>query len=149
MFTYINYYSRYKDLELDSEVVSVQVMDANVSILSSRRKRPAVGRVCDGVDWPEVALHHAELLLEDLVKEHGLKLARSRGGSRHLHSKTNTIKILRLCNVLPKQSVCIHIHRKVLRSRRKDPHNVLDLFSIIAVSSNIISRMIGHIKEYQ
>ena len=54
---------------LDAEVVVVEVVDADVAVLATRRERAAIRVPRERVDGPEVPADPADLLLVDLVEE--------------------------------------------------------------------------------
>jgi len=60
------------------------VVEADISVLSSRCEAAAVWCKGDGVDGTKVAAHVAKLLSIDLVVEAGLKATSLGRGGRHL-----------------------------------------------------------------
>lgn len=78
------------DLVHEVEVRLIEVVDADVTVLSARGVRRA-GRVHgDGVERTEVAADTADLVLEDLVVEAGLEFTLARGGRGDLHGGLTT-----------------------------------------------------------
>ena len=77
-------------IEFKFKVTWVELVEADVAVLASRRVRLAVRMESERIDGTKVALDPAKLFLKNQVEETGVELADPRRCRRHIHGVLTT-----------------------------------------------------------